>query len=167
MDFHVPECSVSGAAGASVPWVLVSAAEVAEACAARVREPAPDQGLSPAGSPPCASACVTSPPMDAAVGSCGEGREVRTGDLYEAGVAVLASRWEQGSPDCTGMECVCLHPLPSLRRAGFQPRQAGRGCYRRFFFFFFFLTTTGLHCGCRIFSCGMQLLGCSMWSLVP
>lgn len=59
---HVPECSVSGAAGASVPWVLVSAVEVAKACAAQVREPAPDQGLSPAGSPPRGSARVTSPP---------------------------------------------------------------------------------------------------------
>ena len=166
MDLHVPEYSVSGAAGASVPWVLLSAAEAAEACAARVRGPAPGQGLSPAGSPPRASACVTSPPTDAAVGSCGEARELRTGDLYVAGVAVLASGWEQGSPDCAGAEGVCLHPLPSLRRAGLenQGRQAG-GLQKTFFFFF--LTTTGLHCGCRIFSCGMQLLGCSIWSLVP
>ena len=29
------------------------------------------------------------------------------------------------------------------------------------------MTTTGLLCGCSFFSCGMQLLGCSMWSLVP
>ena len=38
-----------------------------------------------------------------------------------------------------------------------------------FFFFlrFIYLTTTGLDCACRFFSCGMQLLGCSMWYLVP
>ena len=62
---------------------------------------------------------------------------------------------------------VCI---PSLHSGGLaflenQGRQAGGATED--FFFFFFLTTTGLHCGCRIFSCGMQLLGCSMWSLVP
>lgn len=38
--------------------------------------------------------------MDAAVGSCGKGREVLTGDPCEAGVTVSASRREQGSPAC-------------------------------------------------------------------
>ena len=36
-----------------------------------------------------------------------------------------------------------------------------------FIYLFIYLTTTGLHCGCRFFSCGMQLLGCSIWSPVP
>lgn len=66
MDVSVPGRSAWGATGASVLLALVSAVEVAEACAAQVREPAPDQGSPPwplrAPPPPRGSARVMSPP---------------------------------------------------------------------------------------------------------
>lgn len=150
MDISVPECSALGATGASIPLALVSAVEVAEACAAQVREPAPDRGRPPwplRGPLLVALPLSRVPLTDSAVGSCGKGRELHTGDPCEARVAVLASRREQGSQTALvwgapgraelGLhlragEGICLHHLPSLRRAGFlrKPRQAGGRSYR-------------------------------------
>ena len=71
------------------------------------------------------------------------------------------------TPSHTG-DC---HPVQPGELGALQCKAFGILVTVSFFFLkkklFTYLTATGLHCGCRFFSCGMQLLGCSMWNLVP
>ena len=99
---------------------------------------------------------------------------------FESG---LGARGDLGQPPCGApqprLHC-CLptpshtgdcHPVQPGELGALQCKAFGILVTVSFFFFkkklFTYLTATGLHCGCRFFSCGMQLLGCSMWNLVP
>lgn len=139
MDFHVPECSVSGAAGASVPWVVVSAAEVAEVCAARGREPAPDQGCPPCplqGPLPAALPVSQVPPRTPLLAPVGKGGRCE----QETCVKLGWQCWHLGGSRApqTALVWRVSVCIPSLHSGGLaflenQGRQAG-GRYRRLLF---------------------------------